>query len=119
MKIRTFGVSPSIHFSLLFIPLLVLLSGTPGFTEEGKGDRSVRSEQGGGLERLMMGGTEIQGTVEKPHVVYVVPWKDDTSLSQQDISFERSFREEILEPVDRARFQRKWGNDPRTLKGGR
>jgi hypothetical protein len=95
----------------------ILLAGTEGLAAER--ESAQKEEQKSGLERLMMGGTEIQGTVEKPHVVYVVPWKDDPSHSQQDLSYERSFREEILEPVDRDRFQRQWGNNPRTLKGGR
>ncbi|HIE64487.1 MAG: hypothetical protein ABGX83_05000 [Nitrospira sp.] len=108
MKKFITGAIASICFMLLFI----LLTVTPGFSEEGEGQQR-------GLERLMMGGTEIQGTVEKPHVVYVVPWKDDVSPSRQEITYERSFREEILEPVDRDRFQRQWGNDPRMLKGDR
>jgi len=95
----------------------ILLAGTAGGAAER--ESPPEAEQKSGLERLMMGGTEIQGTVEKPHVVYVVPWKNDTSTSRQDISYERSFREEILEPVDRDRFQRQWGDNPRNLKGGR
>ncbi|MEW6683143.1 MAG: hypothetical protein AB1451_09525 [Nitrospirota bacterium] len=57
------------------------------------------------VERFLMEGTEIQGTLEKPHVVYVVPWKD-TSAVEGDIPLRRSFQQELLEPVDRARFQR-------------
>ncbi len=111
MKMLTLGTIASILF--------IFLTGIHGFAEEGERSKGENLGQERGLERLMMGGTEIQGTVEKPHVVYVVPWKEDTSLSQQEISYERSFREEILEPVDRDRFQRQWGNGPRTLKGGR
>ena len=76
------------------------------------------NEKAPGVERLLMQGTEIQGTVEKPHVVYVVPWKDDTAAAEREIPFERSFKEEILAPVDYGRFQRQWGKTPRTSKGG-
>lgn len=64
---------------------------------------------------LLMEGTEIQGTLEKPHVVYVVPWKDTSSV-QGDIPLRRSFQHELLEPVDRARFQRQLSHAP--ARGG-
>jgi len=57
------------------------------------------------VERFLMEGTEIQGTLETPHVVYVVPWKETSSV-EGDIPLRRSFEQELLEPVDRARFQR-------------
>jgi len=68
-----------------------------------------------GVEKLMMEGTEIQGTLEKPHVVYVIPWKKLPSDADEGISFHRSFRNEILEPVDRESFQRRWDSS----SGGR
>ncbi|MFQ5543587.1 MAG: hypothetical protein ACE5FY_04450 [Nitrospiria bacterium] len=70
-------------------------------------------------ERLLMGGTEIQGTIEKPHVVYVVPWKDAKDIMHQEIPLERSFREEILKKVDYDRFRRQWGRHPRLQRGGK
>lgn len=65
------------------------------------------------VERFLMEGTEIQGTLEKPHVVYVVPWKDTSSV-EGDIPLRRSFQYELLEPVDRARFQRQLSHAPGT-----
>jgi len=70
------------------------------------------------VERFLMEGTEIQGTLEKPHVVYVVPWKDTTSITGGEIPLRRSFSEEILEPVDRARFQRLLSQPHTATKGG-
>ena len=69
-------------------------------------------------QRLLMGGTEIQGTVEKPHVVYVVPWKDGQDVKEQEIPLERSFREDILKMVDYGRFKRQWGKHPRLSEEG-
>ncbi len=69
------------------------------------------------VERFLMEGTEIQGTLEKPHVVYVVPWKD-TASEETDIPLRRSFGQELLEPVDRARFQRQFSRTPMTERGG-
>ncbi len=69
------------------------------------------------VERFMMEGTEIQGTLEKPHVVYVVPWKDTSSV-KGDIPLRRSFQQELLNPVDRARFQRRLSHAPMTGTGG-
>jgi hypothetical protein len=96
---------------------LVLIGGT-GFSAEippmeGKGIEKKTQEpstQEGpkNIERLMMEGTEIQGTLEEPHVVYVIPWKELPSAPDGEISLRRSFRKEILEPVDRERFQRQW-----------
>jgi hypothetical protein len=63
------------------------------------------------VERFLMEGTEIQGTLEKPHVVYVVPWKDTSSVDG-DIPLRRSFQQELLEPVDRAQFQRQRSHAP-------
>jgi len=65
-----------------------------------------------------MEGTEIQGTLEKPHVVYVVPWKDTTSITGGDIPLRRSFSEEIFEPVDRAGFQRRLSRTRTETTGG-
>jgi hypothetical protein len=70
------------------------------------------------VERFLMEGTEIQGTLEKPHVVYVVPWKDTTSTTEGDIPLTRSFLPEVLEPVDRARFQRQFSPASAQGKGG-
>lgn len=75
--------------------------GAPARTGTGGSDASV--------ERFLMEGTEIQGTLEKPHVVYVVPWKETSSV-EGDIPLRRSFSQELLEPVDRARFQRQLSN---------
>ncbi len=79
---------------------------TPG------GEAAVGSDAN--VERFLMEGTEIQGTLEKPHVVYVVPWKDTPSM-EGDIPLRRSFQQELLDPVDRARFQRQLSG---TGKGG-
>ena len=70
------------------------------------------------VERFLMEGTEIQGTLEKPHVVYVVPWKETESASGGDIPLRRSFQQELLEPVDRARFQRQLSRTPANVTGG-
>lgn len=77
--------------------------------KQGKGDASS-------VERLLMGGTEIRGTVEKPHVVYIVPWREGAGAEEREIPFERSFKEEILAPVDKARFQAQWGSVPKARK---
>lgn len=69
------------------------------------------------VERFLMEGTEIRGTLETPHVVYVVPWKDTSSV-EGDIPLRRSFEQELLEPVDRARFQRQLSRTPVTGTGG-
>lgn len=98
---------------LLWIGLFVTtapVSGEPLLEEEKEGGPDV--------ERLFMGGTEIQGTIEKPHVVYIVPWKEGGEGMEREIPFERSFREEILTPVDFARFQGKWGSAPEAREGG-
>jgi len=68
------------------------------------------------IEQLLMEGTEIQGAVEKPHVVYVIPWKGFPAAVEPGVSLRRSFKDEILEPVDRENFQHQWGNFPRGTK---
>ncbi len=86
------------------------------------GDAAPSGGGGGGaeanVERFLMEGTEIQGTLEKPHVVYVVPWKDATSVTEGDIPLTRSFLQEVLEPVDRARFQRQLSPRSAQEQGG-
>ncbi len=69
------------------------------------------------VERLFMGGTEIQGTLEKPHVVYVVPWNREVTVKQNEFPFERSFKDEIMETIDHIRFQGQWGDDSESSKG--
>jgi len=102
---------------VLFLLLIGLIpvSG-PVFAEEASG--TPEKGDAPGVERLLMGGTEIQGTVEKPHVIYVVPWREDGAAEEREIPFERSFKEEILAPVDFDRFQSQWGSAPKSAKGG-
>ncbi|MFQ5597577.1 MAG: hypothetical protein ACE5GK_05945 [Nitrospiria bacterium] len=69
------------------------------------------------VERLTMGGSEIQGTIEKPHVVYLVPWKDTPLPNEQDMMFDRSFKDEILENIDYDRFQNQWSDISKPSKG--
>lgn len=81
----------------------------------------VGAESGGtdeNVERFLMEGTEIQGTLEQPHVVYVVPWKNTPSAVDNDIPLRRSFEQELLEPVDRTRFQRQLLRTPMSGTGG-
>lgn len=82
------------------------LTGTIGWAAGEYSQEGGEVDKGANIERFMMEGTEIPGTVEEPHVVYVVPWKEVPSLTQGEISVRRSFKEEILEPVDRDRFRR-------------
>lgn len=70
------------------------------------------------VERFLMEGTEIQGTLEQPHVAYVVPWKNTLSAVDNDIPLRRSFEQELLEPVDRTRFQRQLSRTPMSGTGG-
>ncbi len=65
------------------------------------------------IERAFMRGTEIQGTIEKPHVVYIVPWKEENEPSKGEIVLDRSFKAEILEPIEYGRFRKQWGEKSR------
>ena len=56
------------------------------------------------VERLFMEGTDIEGSLDKPHVVYIIPWEENPGLNPDDILYRRSFLPEILEPVDRDRY---------------
>ena len=86
---------------LTMVCCVALLSGVPKCSAE--------EIQGGkeGQEHRTMEGVEIQGTVEKPHAVYVIPWSDIQDTVQENMPLKRSFREEILKPVDHEEFHRK------------
>jgi len=84
----------------------ITMAGTPAFPADPTFGEEHEVRKDPNIEHLLMEGTEIQGTVEKPHVVYIVPWKEIHPLTQGEIPLRRSFREEILEPVDRDRFHR-------------
>jgi hypothetical protein len=100
--------APTIAF--LAIGLASAADTTPAGTESEGTDASV--------ERFLMEGTEIQGTLEQPHVVYVVPWKHAPSAVDNEIPLRRSFEHELLEPVDRTRFQRQLSRTPMSGTGG-
>jgi hypothetical protein len=95
----------------LFVIIILVLIGIQ-FNEKvaGSAEAGSQSEKitGGetNTEKLFMEGTEIPGTLEKPHVVYVVPWNKTPSAAPEGVPVRRSFAEEILEPVDRGHFQR-------------
>ena len=99
----------------LMAPLMLLVESIPA--AEPASNRGTPAGSDVSIERALMEGTEIQGTLEKPHVVYVVPWKDVAS-AEGDIPLRRSFRQELLEPVDRARFQRDISRGSTTATGG-
>jgi len=98
----------------------IILIGKTGFAadllvKEGKGieikkPEPSKAEGSKNIEQLLMEGTEIQGTLEKPHVVYVIPWKALSSSVEEGTPLRRSFRNEVLEPVDREQFQNQWGS---------
>lgn len=104
---------------MMFAFLLIGVSGAvEGFAQVSRQAETQEDEnKGEGVERAFMGGMEIQGTIEKPHVVYIVPWKESGKPSKGEIVFDRSFRDEILEPLEYGRFQRQWGKQFR--KGGK
>jgi hypothetical protein len=83
---------------------------------EKKTQEQSKQEGSKNTERLLMEGTEIQGTLEKPHVVYVIPWKELPSAIEDGVPLRRSFRNEILEPVDREQFEHQWGSRSRRLR---
>ncbi len=94
------------------------MTGTLAWAVESNSLQGKKLAEKTNIERFMMEGTEIPGSLEEPHVVYVVPWKEVPSLTQGEILIRRSFKEEILEPVDRDRFQRQLRHLTRDLKGG-
>jgi hypothetical protein len=104
---------------MIGIGIAAALSGGTGLSadlppREGQGiekrtQEPSKQEGSKNIEQLLMEETEIQGTLEKPHVVYVIPWKELPPVVEGTIPLRRSFRNEILEPVDRERFQRQWG----------
>jgi hypothetical protein len=105
---------------LLIGILLSMGSPAPAASSAGEGrgadpsvGRNAAPRTSENVEKLMMEGTEIQGTLDKPHVVYVIPWNNLPSDPDGGISLRRSFRNEILEPVDREHFQHQWGRVPR------
>lgn len=81
-----------------------------------KTPESSNPEGSKNIEQLLMEGTEIQGTLEKPHVVYVIPWKQLPPSIEEGVPIRRNFKNEILEPVDREQFQERWRNIPRHPK---
>ncbi len=101
----------------LILILVFSFYSEPVFSEN-KGDEDLNNKKPDEVEHILMGGTEIQGTLEKPHVVYVVPWNRETTAKQDEIPFERSFKNEILETIDYLRFKRQWGEVPAWSKGG-
>lgn len=97
--------------------LLLWMLTAAAWAAEGAAPSGASGSTDANVERFLMEGTEIQGTLEKPHVVYVVPWKDISS-AEGDIPLRRSFRQELLEPVDRARFQRHLSRGSANATGG-
>ncbi len=106
---------------LIFMMTVFLLMSVVGtaesFAQSAKQpETQAEGEKGEEVERAFMGGTEIQGSIEKPHVVYIVPWKEGGKPSKGEINFDRSFKEEILAPLEYSQFHRQWGQ---TLQGGK
>jgi hypothetical protein len=71
------------------------------------------------VDHLFLEGSSIQGNLDKPHVVYIVPWKDIPSNAGDPLLFQRSFLNDILVPVDRDRFNQLMQNQAadRTKRG--
>lgn len=89
-----------------------------GLAQEVQGDRVNPVSGKPSKEHLTMEGVEIQGTLEQPHAVYVIPWGDIQDTVGENKPLNRSFREEILKPVDREQFYRRYQKIPTSVKGG-
>ena len=101
-------------FTVLIVGISSIV--TNGFPSDSTPSGRESNQEDTHIEKLLMEGTEIKGTVEKPHVVYIVPWKEAPSFEQEDISYSRSFMDEIIEPIDRDTFIRHWGTRPTRQK---
>ncbi len=64
-----------------------------------------RNTQGGVMDELELGRTEITGNQELPKVLYIVPWQksDPGDLSGKPVN---TLLDEVLAPIDRTEFMR-------------
>ncbi len=55
--------------------------------------------------------TVISGDTAAPKVINILPWKDDQP-GRDDGDLRRSFKDEILAPIDKDEFTRRYGQGP-------
>ena len=63
---------------------------------------SVFAQEESGEKTLIMDRIRIRGRIERPEAVYII---DVTNPNFKPIRIERSFQNEILEPVDKDEFE--------------
>ena len=75
----------------LLISLVVLVTASLVFAQQKKDEKT-----------LIMDRIRIRGQIERPEAVYII---DVTNPNFKPIRIERSFQDEILEPVDKDEFE--------------
>ena len=63
---------------------------------------SAQKKKSGENKIMKFGDTKIKGQIERPEAVYII---DVTDPTFKPIRIERSFQDEILEPVDKEMFE--------------
>jgi hypothetical protein len=84
-----------IIFAGVFI--IILSIGQSSIGQEGGGSEERIQYQRRGERHYIFEGAQIKGSKEKPKVVYILPWKDETF--KYDETLERNFKGEVLEPM--------------------
>lgn len=63
-------------------------------------------------KKLFLNKIEIKGWIEKPQMVYIIPGVDP---KVDDIVIDRSFIDEIMKPLDKDTFERKFNKKQKML----
>ncbi len=105
---RYFGVFALL---ILLIPAVCLAQEKP----KKKQKKAIQSKTAGisqETKKLFLNKIEIKGWIAKPQMVYIIPGSDP---KVDDIVIDRSFIDEIMKPIDKDTFERKYNKKQETL----
>lgn len=99
----------------LALPVSVILSSADAQQEKPKRSPSdpvrlqegeVTGKLGDSVGSFKLIETEIVGTVEKPKITYIIPWREPEPFLLEDTDFRRGFLKEVYTPIDREYYMR-------------
>ena len=100
-----------IAFMMLLLSAICLAQQKP----KHKPEKSTQSKTAGiskQAKKLFLDKIEIKGWIAKPQMVYIIPGTDP---KVDDIVIDRSFIDEIMKPLDKDTFERKYNKEHEML----
>ena len=94
-----------IHWNVLWSLILVATLSAVAMAQPQQRSTEPRTHDPEEVQRIIILGTTIIGSVARPRVVYELPWKTPDTFDTAVNPPQRSFFQEIFRPIDKETFE--------------